>query len=318
MAPPLQLTRQDFESQFFGNIVFSDFKNRFFRQAHLLVKGISDEYYSNIFSKGDFSRLLSETMLHRPSVRMAGEGRVLPMSEISTSIPYGMFSFENVVDLEKVEHWYRRGYTINLRGAHYNHAGLAASTKILKEMFGCNIRANLYLAPSGQRGLVPHYDVHDVVVIQISGAKTWSLFENNFENPTENFRFGRRPFDVGSVVSEVELAPGDLLYLPRGWSHAATSVHDSLHLTIGIEEPTAADLLRAVADLLETEADLRESIEFDRLVEDVQYRTEVSQILAKCFGERIEGGRLIDAVELCRRKNFDRALERNVSFLNGL
>ena len=314
----LELSKQDFEGRFFGKLSCSEFRREFFRKAHLLVRGSSEDFYSCVFSKGDLSKLLSERMLHRPSIRMAREDGVLAMSEISTSIPYGVFSFENVVDIEKVQHWYERGYTINVRGAHYNHSGLAAASKIMQELFDCNVRTNLYLTPSGQRGLTPHYDVHDVIVVQISGTKVWSLFENNFENPTENFRFGRRPFDVGKVIDEFELSPGDLLYLPRGFSHAATSNIESLHVTIGIEEPTAADLLRAVADLLETEVDLRESIEFNRMATDADYRDALVKQLASCFAERTKGSRLFDAVGLAKKRNFDRAIERNVSFLNGL
>ena len=46
-------------------------------------------------------------------------------------------------------------------------------------------------------------------------------------------------------------APGDTLYLPRGWLHEAlTSDTDSLHITVGVNVYTWLDALRAALDEL--------------------------------------------------------------------
>jgi len=52
-------------------------------------------------------------------------------------------------------------------------------------------------------------------------------------------------------VLDVTLQPGDCLYLPRGFLHAATALGEtSIHLTFGIHTTTERDVVRALADVL--------------------------------------------------------------------
>jgi ribosomal protein L16 Arg81 hydroxylase len=37
------------------------------------------------------------------------------------------------------------------------------------------VKANIYLTPSGTQGFPPHSDCHDLLVLQISGAKEWLI-----------------------------------------------------------------------------------------------------------------------------------------------
>ncbi|SEF85123.1 JmjC domain-containing protein [Nitrosomonas ureae] len=183
------------------------------------------------------------------------------MSAICRNIPYGKFSFENVVDIQKVKQWYEPGYTVNVRGAHFFHPGLGQTCEILRQMFKCNVRANLYLTPSEKSGLIPHYDAHDVIIIQISGKKRWDFYSNNFAKPTERQHFQSSKFDVGILTKSLELSAGDLLYVPRGTSHSAQAIDDSLHVTLGIEEPTIRDVVTNLIACIEEYPEIRDSLE---------------------------------------------------------
>jgi hypothetical protein len=71
-------------------------------------------------------------------------------------------------------------------------------------------------------------------------------------------------------VLDVTLAPGDTLYLPRGWLHEAkTSDSDSLHLTIGVNVYTWLDAFKAALDDCGDEVAFRRSTDTagDGLVE---------------------------------------------------
>ena len=60
---------------------------------------------------------------------------------------------------------------------------------------------------------------------------------------------------------DAELAPGDCLYVPRGFRHAArTAETASLHLTVGMLTRNWNDLLREVVELATEEAWFRESL----------------------------------------------------------
>ena len=106
----------------------------------------------------------------------------------------------------------------------------------LEEFWRSPMGSNSYLTPAGCQGFAPHFDDIDAFILQLEGAKRWRLHA-----PTDprNIlpRYPSRDFtqdEVGEVIMDVVLQPGDLLYLPRGMVHQAESLPDShsLHLTI--------------------------------------------------------------------------------------
>jgi Cupin superfamily protein len=314
----LEISQDSFIAGFFQPLSFDEFLTNYFRQKPHHFQSPDSNYFNNVFSSGDCTSILQSHLLHRPAVRMIGEKRVLSMDSISTSIPYGKFSFENVVDLEKVKHWYQKGYTINIRAAHLFHEGLGNTVNILKSMFGCNVRANIYLTPTMKSGLIPHYDVHDVVVFQVSGSKLWKLYTNNFDRPTEAFRFRDGEFDVGNEIAEITLRPGDLLYLPRGVTHAATALEDSLHITFGIEEPTLCDVLHSLVSILEKNPAMRSSVNCGKLVTESTLRQEAISATQSAVIEALFGREFDEALGRTLEENHERSPTRDVSFLKGL
>jgi hypothetical protein len=102
-------------------------------------------------------------------------------------------------------------------------------------------QVNTYITPPQSTGLVPHYDDHDVLILQIQGSKTWHLYVGADMPPREI----QRDKDKAVVLerlptpSDVHLEAGDVLYVPRGRVHAAeTHSEPSIHLTVGIHAPT--------------------------------------------------------------------------------
>jgi cupin superfamily protein len=62
----------------------------------------------------------------------------------------------------------------------------------------------------------------------------------------------------------VLLKPGDTLYLPRGWLHAATtSDSDSLHITVGVNVHTWLDAIKAALRECEDDVEFRRSPDGD-------------------------------------------------------
>lgn len=107
----------------------------------------------------------------------------------------------------------------------------------------CKIGANCYLSFGEASAFPAHCDAHDVLILQIYGAKQWRRFGVPFAYPMA----GRRP-TVVEPIWEGAMGPGDLLYLPRGEVHAATPViRPSVHLTFGLYEPTGIDFINWLA-----------------------------------------------------------------------
>lgn len=270
----LDLELDAFEERFLPGLPIRRFKTTHFRKESLYLQSGVADYFEAILPAGQLSEILSSQLLVKPAIRMIGEGRVLPLAEISMDIPYSKFAFEGVVDIQKVKRWFEAGYTVNLRGVHLFDRRLSRASSILSSIFGCYVRANIYITPEGMTGLVPHYDVHDVFVVHISGRKSWTIYENSFDNPTPRHEFSPGSYDVGQAKDELVLSPGDILYLPRGVPHSARTLSEggsSVHITFGVEEPSLADVLRVLSDHLEDDPYFRQSLAIHGAADERSY-----------------------------------------------
>ncbi len=163
---------------------------------------------------------------------------------------------------------YLRGATIILPHLHDSLPGLGEFCRALEEVFTCHVQTNVYLTPrsedgSGNQGFPPHYDNHDVFVLQIAGSKAWRLYGRPVETPYRGERFELGRHETGDPTQEFTLGPGDCLYLPRGLMHDAENVGDapSLHITVGLITKTWADLmLESISELALDEPDFRRSL----------------------------------------------------------
>jgi hypothetical protein len=105
------------------------------------------------------------------------------------------------------------------------------------------VKSFVFYTPAGQRGMVPHRDPARVVVIQTEGEKQWTLFDAPEDR---NSRAGI-DIDPNSVVDSFCMQPGDVLYLPHSYPHAATATSaTSSHVTYTLSEPTPLQLAEAV------------------------------------------------------------------------
>ena len=82
-----------------------------------------------------------------------------------------------------------------------------------------------------QPGFDPHYDVHDVFVLQAAGQKRWIVHEPVHENPLPSQPWTDHRAAIAERVADepvidAVLSPGDALYLPRGWIHSARGAPD--------------------------------------------------------------------------------------------
>lgn len=109
---------------------------------------------------------------------------------------------------------------------------------------GFAFQSNLYLTPALSQGFDLHYDTHDVFVLQVHGRKNWSVRASPILSPLPGQTYDHCELDAGEELLGCTLNPGDLLYIPRGFYHSATSCEDvSLHITLGALTKTWADVL---------------------------------------------------------------------------
>lgn len=136
-----------------------------------------------------------------------------------------------------------------------------AVSAILAQAFGGHVWPNVYATGTAGTPFDMHFDAHEVIAVHCAGEKTWELSRVRVDRPIEAVEMepaikytlqARVEEATNNVVDTFTVCPGDLVYIPRGQFHNARTVNGrSLHVTFGIELPTAFDLAkRIVMDLL--------------------------------------------------------------------
>jgi ribosomal protein L16 Arg81 hydroxylase len=154
------------------------------------------------------------------------------------------------LDLVGIRNDFADGYTIVLDGVERHIRAIAALSQSIEVELNFPVQVNAYITPPRSQGLVPHYDDHDVLILQIQGSKTWHIYEGVDVPPREIQREKDKAVGIEDLPSpiDLQLEAGDVLYLPRGKVHEAeTNSEPSIHLTVGVHAPTA--LMLAVGAL---------------------------------------------------------------------
>jgi bifunctional lysine-specific demethylase and histidyl-hydroxylase NO66 len=190
--------------------------------------------FADLLSLDDVDHVVAATGLRAPAFRLVRDGATLPMSRVTRNARIGSRPVTDLVDVGAVLREFAAGATIVLQGLHRSWAPVAVFCRSLEQRLTHRVQANAYLTPPVAQGLHLHGDPHDVFAVQTHGVKRWVV------DPPGEERW------------ELELRPGDVLYLPAGTRHAAQTVADpSLHVTIGVRTTTWRDLARrAVAEVL--------------------------------------------------------------------
>ena len=174
------------------------------------------------------------------------------------------------------------------------------------------MQINAYITPPQNQGFAPHYDVHDVFVLQVAGRKHWTIHEPVVEAPLDNQPWEAVRDDVaaraeGKPVIDTVLEPGDAIYLPRGTIHAAQALGEtSIHLTVGVHPLTRHHLVRELLQAAQDEPELRRSLPMGVDLSDPAVLTEHLAATLDALHRRLDAvpaARLADALgtDLMRR-----------------
>ena len=201
------------------------------------------------------------------------------------------------------------GSTVVLQGLHRLWPPLIDFADQLAADLGHPTQVNAYITPPSSRGFSPHYDVHDVFVLQVAGEKHWRIHEPVLADPLRSQPWADRAAEVAAAagrepVIDAVLRPGDVLYLPRGYLHSATALGEiSAHLTIGVHPVTrwaaaesALDLVRSMAT---ADPALRGSLPLGLdLTDPASVRDDVTEVIAglRAWLDRVDPDEVADRV----------------------
>ncbi|MEM1274231.1 MAG: cupin domain-containing protein [Pseudomonadota bacterium] len=232
----------------------------FFEQKHLVIKRGMAGYYRGLLSSDDVDRAVSSMGLFAPEVTVTNgaHGATNQQSDADSDatspaqIRTADYTFENgYVDPVRVAQLFADGGTVILSGLQNRLAPLGQYTRSLEADLSTRVQANVYLTPGGNQGFRPHYDSHDVFVLQIEGAKTWRIYDAPLPLPLSSQSFVAGAVQPGELSEEFTLEPGDMAYIPRGLVHdAVADAGTSLHVTTGLMFRTWADAVAEAARVM--------------------------------------------------------------------
>ncbi|MBJ7903159.1 cupin-like domain-containing protein [Streptomyces sp. DSM 110735] len=232
-------------------LAFEDFARDVWSRTALLTRGASD--FTDVFDAGAVDELISRRGLRTPFLRVAKDGAVVPESSFTSPGGVGA-TIADQLDDTALWRLFADGATLVLQALHRTWAPVGDLCAALSAELGHPVQANAYVTPSQNQGFDEHYDVHDVFVVQIQGSKRWLVHEPVHpdplrEQPWTEHRAAVAEAAKGPAYIDTVLEPGDVLYLPRGWLHAARAKGEvSIHLTLGVHVWTRYALAEQLAE----------------------------------------------------------------------
>jgi len=221
------------------------FYAEYWEKQPLFLPRHAPDYYAGLLTQRDLESLIANTDLRYPAIQLSKGGSYLPPELYTRTLQHGSETFHGVPIPTKVSEHYRLGATLSLPAIHRIWAPLARLCEALQTQLDHAVHANVYITPGNAAGFTPHYDTHEVFVLQVAGNKRWSLYAPPLDLPHRSQVFNPAAYTPTAPLQQIDLSAGDLLYLPRGYVHStATSASHSAHVTIGIRVYTWVDLAK--------------------------------------------------------------------------
>ncbi|MFI5756164.1 JmjC domain-containing protein [Streptomyces sp. NPDC051569] len=242
-----------------GRLGGDTFLAQTYHRSYAHFPGTADT--AGLFSWDDLNRIIATQRLEPPRLRLSVDGEMVPLHRYAIPTTNRRAVTWSRIQPADLHAQLKDGASLVLDAVEKIHPVVGVAAEGLERFLGTSVQANAYASWTDREGFGLHWDDHDVVVVQVHGSKRWRLYGSTREAPTfRDVESPERP--EGDPVADIVLAPGDVLYLPRGWWHAVTADQgtESLHLTFGMVPHTGADLMLWVVDQLRSSLALRRDI----------------------------------------------------------
>jgi len=233
-----------------------EFFHHYYEKNYLHFSRHTPTYYDAILNTDDIDLFFQNKTLPSSHLRVVNNGEELHP---------GKWSHHNssTADNDKLFVLFNQGNTLIINSGNSSILKLINYCSDLERELQLRLQFNIYITPVNAQGFAPHYDDHDVFILQTTGTKLWRLYHSPIELPSKKQPHCKHKdkYELGTPAFEVELKPGDLLYIPRGLIHdASTTDTASVHITLGLHPNYWFELLREVADLAEDKAEFRRAV----------------------------------------------------------
>jgi hypothetical protein len=302
-------SRENSLERLLAPLALDEFFRSYWEQRHCVVARPAPGYYAHLLTLRDVDALLHQyrqpdpgpspgTTLGWPRLTITRANGTDWLRQTAPTNRYGL------LDISKVYQAYDEGCTLIFDSVHARWPSIGTFCQTLESELHAGIEANVYVTPRGAQGLLPHFDTHDVFVLQLAGSKTWRLYQDAAYVPLPQ---NQRQIDreaLSEPLDEFVLQEGDVFYMPRGYVHEATTGAESssIHLTLAVLSFHWADLLREAVSLLsDQDVRLRRSLPAGLLTSDPSLTSAMDVELRKLLTTLAESVRTEELIEQLRK-----------------
>src|SRR5579883_2055394 len=193
-------------------VTAEEFRTKYFERQPLIVNRRNPDYYDNLFTLEEFDAAMARTPEY-------------------VKVTNAVTNKTNQYRLSDI----RDGSTLVLDQLQKSDPKLGELCRVLSAQLGPRFQTNLYLTPPNGKGFTPHYDNHDVFILQVVGSKHWSVEKHRRRLPGRDESIPDAERELRGELYKFVLEQGDIVYIPRGFVHAAEcAAEPSLHITLGL------------------------------------------------------------------------------------
>ncbi len=220
-------------SSLIAPVAEEEFQSRYWERQPLVVHRKQPDYYDGLFSIIDFE----EAITRSPDYVKLANATTQKNKSYQSMVTEGV---------EAVFGDMRDGGTLVLDQLHHREPRLRLLCRVLAAELNHRFQTNLYLTPAQGKGFSPHWDNHDVFILQVVGSKDWKIEKQRRTLPGKGDKMGDEGRELRGDLQSFVLEQGDLIYIPRGFVHAAEcGAEPSLHITLGVTGVFWEDLVHA-------------------------------------------------------------------------
>ena len=217
--------------------VLTDFLRAALAQHEPFAKQLQAVAPQQLFGIDQFQRHLNNPLLSADWLQVSLNNQVL---NLEADCLWKMVQRKKLVfiDKQKIHTALLQGAAVVLEGLDILDPTINQLLTDVDKLFPCALsNAEAFFSQKGNEAYTGHRDSDDVLVIQISGSKHWHVHQ-----PQQRRYFGNTPLSkeqMGPVLAEFDLNPGDVLYVRAGVPHRCTTPADhSLHISIDLCDRT--------------------------------------------------------------------------------
>ncbi|WP_323121655.1 JmjC domain-containing protein [Burkholderia alba] len=220
---------------------------------HIQLYSLGKVTYQRLPDWVDVNRLLESGLLDYPKIRISSTSMEYARGYCGflrySSNPRGGKFATIIPDL-----LYRAlddGCTVIIDGCQDYFPSILALTDEIERSLECQAWANLYISTRSATSFGCHFDDHDIISVQLSGVKTWRIYQPTYVSPNRGDKSFYLTPPAGVPDRFENLSTGSGLYLPSGyWHDVETMSAFALHVTFGLDFPRKLDIVRTMANQL--------------------------------------------------------------------